>query len=315
MKRTLVLIALIVLLCVLLSACGKPKPLDFYEILESLPEEVGLYTIINPYAVYEPLFGVDERGPIASSLNMVTIDRRQTNEKEDIVYCTVSMSNRYYAIDRKIVCYYTYYDEGGWILDGWEDCEGTVCTVIENPLSQSQIRDAYLTDDTTIREVTVNEDNLHEIVYTFDILTEQQNWKREGNLIITASFDGTQWTTDADSSQVQEKWDIVGTWLYEEKRKGIFKGEEYTLRMKLEIDSYDPETGGLVGEWSAKYKQYDFSYPLTYIDYLEINVGEKCIEISNHPEWDFAFRDFIRIYPDRVEGTYRQNFSCTLTKQ
>ena len=45
------------------------------------------------------------------------VAKRQTNEKDDHIYGTLTLSNSDYEL--KADCYfrYNYYDEGGWILD------------------------------------------------------------------------------------------------------------------------------------------------------------------------------------------------------
>lgn len=63
------------------------------------------YTPFTPYAV-----------------DSVEIEKRQTNidDKEDIVYCNVVISNEYYQTDLQIKLVYNYYDDGGWVADDHE---------------------------------------------------------------------------------------------------------------------------------------------------------------------------------------------------
>lgn len=56
------------------------------------------------------------------TVDSVDIEKRQTNieDKEDIVYCNVRISNEYYQTDLEIKLVYNYYDDGGWVADDHE---------------------------------------------------------------------------------------------------------------------------------------------------------------------------------------------------
>lgn len=58
--------------------------------------------------------------PIDLSIESLEIIKRQTNEKDDNIYCTVIMSNTDYRLSMDCYFLYNYYDVGGWILDYYE---------------------------------------------------------------------------------------------------------------------------------------------------------------------------------------------------
>lgn len=57
------------------------------------------------------------------TVDSVEIEKRQTNidDKEDIVYCNIVISNEYYESELYYELIYYYYDDGGWILQR-ENC-------------------------------------------------------------------------------------------------------------------------------------------------------------------------------------------------
>lgn len=59
------------------------------------------------------------------SVNTFEITKRQTNpdEKNDIIYCNVSISNKFYKSDFSCILTYEFYDKGGWILEDYEFTE------------------------------------------------------------------------------------------------------------------------------------------------------------------------------------------------
>ena len=86
--------------------------------------DVSSYTPLTPYTV-----------------TSVEIKKRQTNieDKEDIVYCNVVMSNEYYECKLDYELIYYYYDEGGWILQH-ENCIDKITKPIA-AIKQDQINE------------------------------------------------------------------------------------------------------------------------------------------------------------------------------
>lgn len=73
------------------------------------------------------------------TVDSVEIEKRQTNieDKEDIVYCNVAISNEYYQTDLQIKLVYNYYDDGVWIKDGSSVVSDTTIPIA--PISKDSI--------------------------------------------------------------------------------------------------------------------------------------------------------------------------------
>ncbi len=109
------------------------------------------------------------------TVDSVEIEKRQTNidDKEDIVYCNVVISNEYYQTDLQIKLVYNYYDDGGWIKDGSSVVSDTTVPIAPIPkdsvdkitvtalktkidLTSSYITDITLDDDSYTYTSTIN---------------------------------------------------------------------------------------------------------------------------------------------------------------
>ncbi len=79
------------------------------------------------------------------TVDSVEIGKRQTNidDKEDIVYCNVVISNEYYQTNLQIKLIYNYYDDGGWIKDGSSVVSDTTIPIA--PISKDSIEKITVT--------------------------------------------------------------------------------------------------------------------------------------------------------------------------
>ena len=110
MKRILsVLLALTFVL--ILSACSGAQKGVSMEQIETNISELSVVTNGVIQSEYTP--------SVPYTVDSVEIEKRQTNveNKEDIVYCNVVISNEYYQTNLLIKLVYNYYDEGGWCLE------------------------------------------------------------------------------------------------------------------------------------------------------------------------------------------------------
>lgn len=110
MKRILsVLLALTFVL--ILSACSGVQKGVSMEQIETNISELSIVTNGVIQTEYTPF--------VPYTVDSVEIEKRQTNveNKEDIVFCNVVISNEYYQTNLLIKLIYNYYDEGGWRLE------------------------------------------------------------------------------------------------------------------------------------------------------------------------------------------------------
>lgn len=85
------------------------------EIIGTIPQEVKTIFVYE----YSDRFSVGAK-EFVLEIEDIEIEKRNTDEEYDTIYCTLHMNNDYYAAVSEVVLYYTYYEVGGWILDGSE---------------------------------------------------------------------------------------------------------------------------------------------------------------------------------------------------
>ena len=196
MKKSIIMALFIALLCTLAS-CGISKPPKESKITEDISSEISNIVIENPFSWDDSIYNLNIK-----SLN---IEKRQTNEKSDTVYCVAELENSFYHLTKYIVCYYTYYDQGGWILEGYENYKDPECTVIANPFDTAAIFDALPYYEYTLTyyntmvlsEVEVDS-TLGTIVYKYDVTREYPDRHYEGNVYVNLTFDGSSWDESVD---------------------------------------------------------------------------------------------------------------------
>lgn len=130
------------------------------------------------------------------TVDSVEIEKRQTNidDKEDIVYCNVVISNEYYQTDLQIKLVYNYYDDGGWIKDGNS-------VVSETTVPVAAIK-KELVDDINIelkgKDVTLTYNNIKSIDFNETTSSSTINYEYTDEIIIasgalTIYFEDNKW--------------------------------------------------------------------------------------------------------------------------
>ena len=127
MKKCVLLALAGVMLCVFLTSCGIPKPPNEKEIKKELPKEITTITENSP-------FDGGDASVYDLEVQSLVIDKRQTNEKEDIAYVTIELENEWYHVTKHLVLLYNYYDKGGWILDDFYRSEETEVSLLGNSM-------------------------------------------------------------------------------------------------------------------------------------------------------------------------------------
>lgn len=114
---------LIFLLLFSFAGCGDDVRNDTkLDLEESTREKVGSKQIVEDLSKNEVLKNCFPSDFVKNSkLNYVShkVIKRQTNseEKTDLIFCSIKSKNKYFTADLETKLVYNYYDEGGWILD------------------------------------------------------------------------------------------------------------------------------------------------------------------------------------------------------
>lgn len=101
--RRFVLLCMLTCLLVGLTACGQPK-LKESQIKEDIQNKEDMSEVwLNGETL---------------TLEDVRIERRQSNEKSETVYCVVVTGNEKCWAESYYILQYTYFDQGGWYMEG-----------------------------------------------------------------------------------------------------------------------------------------------------------------------------------------------------
>ncbi len=300
---TILMGALLLIATFLLSGCGSEKDttLDTTQILNSIPEELLTFETNSPFS---------KHADVAEFIVTGTIEKRNTDEDTDTVYYVLQLENEYYHITRYLALYYTYYEEGGWLLDRWNNYQSQEIRVLASPFLFDDVnttkRDSFTSR--SFDEIIIDEEK-NEVLYKYSYEIVRTYNKSIGNWYIKCTLDGNSWEVTDEYDRKDMLWNVVGTYSYEKMIYGKYE-------LTLDIDSYNQTTGAMTGKIRAQAGKYWFEYPLTSSN-VEISVDSNCIEISAPTKYAFAARSFVRIYSDNVDGCIRVNGAyqpCNLTK-
>ena len=281
-----------VLLCILLTSCGDSNPPKETKIIQELPDDITMAVIENPFdAANADVYYMD--------VVSLSIEKRQTNDKEDIVYCIVELGNQYYHFSKYVTLYYNYYDQGGWMLDNWEYYQNTEYRVLSSPFSGEEILPAAQQRYAYSEYSSLSENwDKNEATFHFSVNEPHTNGTYTGDYKITCRFDGVKWETSNDASDVQFLWDIEGTWQYENSAQDVF-GKSYSYGIILIIDDFDRDT--LTGSLEMFYKNYGFGYLLTSSENIGITIDKSEIEIFTDPNI-VTMHSYVHFTPDEAVG-------------
>lgn len=242
-----------------LTACGSSVP-SKKQMAEDLSEDVRTIYIYDNY----------EETPLVLDVTDITIEKRQTNEKDDTVYCTVTMENENYRYIADYILFYNYYDEGGWILDNCcTDPEGTAGMEIIplNGLPEKTANaemDCYYFDSCSLTDQSFDayEDGSAEICgssFTYDVSYTNTYGSYNGTVSLNYYFysEGTYgyWTYDALTYNDSFQWDVTGTWETESTNE-LNNHTSYLNNdtVSMELDSIDLENYMVTASVSNSYE-------------------------------------------------------------
>lgn len=133
--RSFVAILLVIILTLSLTSCDKKtqKSEDLQQNLESselesaiesekngtskIPTEKDISEdlIENEINCFELNYSVENL-----KIDSLKIDKRKTDNATDVVYISTVFKNTYYKVEADLILYYSFYTEGGWLLDDYE---------------------------------------------------------------------------------------------------------------------------------------------------------------------------------------------------
>lgn len=237
MRKIVVSLLMGILLCIFLTSCGIPKPPNEKQIAEEFPDEITTIIIENP-------FDATNLDVYEMNIEELSIEKRQTNEKNDVAYCIVELANEYYHFTKYVRLNYNYYDQGGWILDGWDYYNDMAYQVLVDPFGEdcAALKWSYEYANVNVENATLNIDQ-NSIVYELRVGTMHQNATIRGKLIDTYIFNGIQWVEYTDTSGINTEWEIVGNWEYIVKSTS----NSFVFGCTMVIDSFDQDAASASG--------------------------------------------------------------------
>lgn len=203
----------------------KGKLLSENEITESIPENM-LYLYIDDKTY-------------AMEMDSFEIEKRKIDEDLDTVYCSVVMKNGLYSVNADCILYYTYYDQGGWILDNWEISNRNVKAVSALPQVETDMEmSRYYFNSYKYVSSDFDED-YQESYSVYDVSYECDNYSYQGQVTLLCWFDGYTWNKSIQYEKGID-WKVDGMWAAsQEDMRGRFGNSAF----ELNILNVDQETG------------------------------------------------------------------------
>ena len=200
-KNIFILWICIFVFIISLAACGR-RPLNDRGLSKIIPEEILIYSL--------------DYNENKMSVKNVTIERRQTNDKEDIVYAIISMEDDYIHRTAYYILTINYYDVGGWIIDSWEEYQETEAYPLQPP-SESLITNHLNERFKNFSFISNDKESVKDrhYSYTYFVNDEEQNFTRYGEITIIFSLYGSDnlfWRPVINTDDLNISWNIIGNW-------------------------------------------------------------------------------------------------------
>jgi len=207
MKKGFLLIFLI-LTVFCLSSCGEKTPSE-RDLKNLIPNDVLVYTFD----------GVS----YTSSLAKLEIERQQTNEKECVADCLITLEDDRLIRTAHITMYLEFWDKGGWQLDWWEanaSEEFTFCEEFDTNRFWAEIDNFGFKRDGIIESSVATQGTPHHIAAVYSVAQEYANLDVFGDIIAEARLyhsdsypQSYAWSITLDTSErLSFEWDITGDW-------------------------------------------------------------------------------------------------------
>ena len=245
---------------ILLTGCGR-QSLSEAKIKENIPEGLKSVYVSNIDNDYGQTFVLN--------VDDVKIEKRQKDEKSDIIYCTVEASDENYRLITDCSLYSNYYDEGGWILDdyGVDSQEVKLLTGVPQELAETEINKFYF-DTYEFEESDFNTESWNDR-YVYNVHYKADNCHYDG--MIDLSFtpnrygNNVEWTPYIYYEQ-PFTWDVEGTWYsdLDKTNRNQFVRDKYAIEFNVNSVSYPDNTtvemnmdvNEIMGAWN--WGQYEY---------------------------------------------------------
>lgn len=213
------LLILMLLPMYLLSGCAA-KPPGEKELEATFTED-----FLTEVAKYR-IDGIEEE----FSIDDVTLVRRQTNEKQDVSDCTISLSHPSYRCEVNVTLHYEYYDEGGWFLEEWkindtqmqplQGVSSGVSDYAENELKRFYPNAVAISGETGLKEIdgVTTDVYAYKVPYLSVLIGDTGMELVEGGIIkivfrFSALEGGYAWIEDWDASSFSQHFSHYrGAW-------------------------------------------------------------------------------------------------------
>lgn len=266
-------------LCVCLGGCRENPPAEG-KIIDDIPEN-----FINLRVNKE-----EQKMEIAD----LDIIKRQTNEKDDNVYCVITMDCDDYELVANCYLQYNYYNQGGWILDYAEVQDDLLLiplTCIPEEQPEEEIK-KYYGNYNLINHNFSKEEGMD--IYEYYVFDDYENCSFSGVVDVKYIFyysvendDGlyrvnASWqkrVTEAENFSCQ--WYVEGTWY---AKTPSYKYELYLGILSTYNNEVDIEATNF-------YDGDPYNWYTGQLEYYDGSVDMKC-DYSEHgePTMSFSFR-------------------------
>ena len=205
-----------------LSACGN-KPLNENKIAQLVPEDILKYSLNGTTNIM--------------TVKNITIDKRQTNEKEDIVYAVIDMEDSYVHRTAYYMFTINYWDKGGWMLEKSKKYQDTISYPLNCP-AENKANDVISKQykGYTFKSVDTHDLKSGNCAYIFDINDVKRYATTSGQAEVIFSInsgDVLNWSSSINSSGLEVKWDIAGKWTA--SLRGVFQAYYRTVEASVNI--------------------------------------------------------------------------------
>lgn len=239
MKKIIIFCALIVFL----AGCGKSVP-DVEKMKQDFSaDERTIYVDDVPYVL---------------QLDSLDILKRQTDDREDKIWCSFVLSGGVYKLEGTVELKYEYYDEGGWLIeDIYISDENLSITNDELP----DFMQRYTMLNSYAYYSSGNYIDTLDMQYTGHINNEQNDYHRfeysiynDEKYCIEEGTYSIDWALKKMSSKnyrwkYEEHADVKRTW---QNITGVYESIDNKTKIKVTIDSFDEQANKIHIAYLAK---------------------------------------------------------------
>ena len=186
------------------------------------------------------------------AITEVTIERRQTNNKEDVVYAVIEMENDYTHRTEYYRLTINFYDIGGWQIDDFESYQSFVAIPINPPsdnFAQSDTVSQYVNQGYEVSFLSSNTANWEsgESSFVFEVSREERFYSHGGTVTANIRFNESQnsWRVDNITPNIHStlksatlngvvSTDILGEWEANWTQRSLMNAEiRYSFQMRI----------------------------------------------------------------------------------